>query len=358
MATFSTQCLQGIALTIALSLLPSSLLAETVAGKRIPVEEGFTTSRVGRQISGIACGGLPGTHKWCLAVNDERRYGQFFSYDGKKIVVGQMIGLLPERQGKLEFDEIDAEGAAYDDGYLYVVGSHGLSRNSSELRPSQFFLFRMPVDKATGKPTFHFGPELVTKFVERTAKLRAVIARAPIVAPYAEKPLDANGVNIEGLAARAGRLYFGLRGPSIAGKAYVIEVGASELFSKVTPRPIVHTLPLGRNTGIRAMTKVRDGMLLISGPVNNQKIPFSVHFWAPGKGAPVKLAELTQDHKGLAESLFLSGERRDGNRTIYSIIVMYDGMFNGRPTAFEIVRNHLPDKSGSGSQAKVSEDKR
>src|SRR5690349_21744320 len=48
-------------------------------------------------VSGAACFILAGERKSCLLVGDEVKYARFFSIDGKTLVPGQKIFLLPER---------------------------------------------------------------------------------------------------------------------------------------------------------------------------------------------------------------------------------------------------------------------
>jgi hypothetical protein len=54
--------------------------------------------------------------------------------------------------------------------------------------------------------------------VERSDRLRAVIAATPELQGYAEKPFDEHGVNFEGLAVRSERLFLGFGGPVLNGK--------------------------------------------------------------------------------------------------------------------------------------------
>ena len=134
-----------------------------------------------KALSGAAC--VAGTNH-CFAVNDEKKYAQFFDIDGRTIVPAELIRLLPDEVDGVEMDEIDAEGVAYVDAaapgeqpFFYVTGSHGLSRKGA-LQPSRFFLLRFPVDPATGRPSFPFGDDEAAPEVARTAQLRETIKNA------------------------------------------------------------------------------------------------------------------------------------------------------------------------------------
>jgi hypothetical protein len=73
-------------------------------------------------------------------------------------------------------------------------------------------------------------------------------------------------VNIEGLASRNGRLFVGLRGPNLDGNAFVLEVGANDVFGgKSQPSYTLHRLQMGPGLGVREIGAVRSGFLLIAG---------------------------------------------------------------------------------------------
>jgi hypothetical protein len=114
----------------------------------------------------------------------------FFTIDGNRIIPDKSMRLLPKELNGAKTGEIDAEGAAYGDGYFYILGSHGLSRKKAEFNPSSFFLFRFPVDEETGFPEFEFSKKKVAPDIERTDALRAILKGAPDpIGQYAEKPL-------------------------------------------------------------------------------------------------------------------------------------------------------------------------
>ena len=84
-------------------------------------------------LSGAAC--ATGTNH-CFAVNDEKKYAQFFDIVDRNVTPTELIRLLPDELDGVELDEIDAEGVAYTAAataggvsYFYVIGSHGLSQN-------------------------------------------------------------------------------------------------------------------------------------------------------------------------------------------------------------------------------------
>src|ERR1051325_3873292 len=86
-------------------------------------------------ISGAAC--APDGR--CLLVSDEKRRAWFFRLDEThpavpKLIIGDRIKLNPVNGD----DEADAEGAAFDSGHFYVIGSHGTSRRKKEFQASRY----------------------------------------------------------------------------------------------------------------------------------------------------------------------------------------------------------------------------
>jgi hypothetical protein len=121
-------------------------------------------------------------------------------------------------------------------------------------------------DVETGMPAFSLGGETPVPEVERSAKLRAVIAGTPELRDFAEKPLDQHGVNVEGLAVRGDHLFLGFRGPVLNGKALVMSVNIDAAFGNAPARPQVFPIRLGDGIGVRDLATVADGFLVLSGP--------------------------------------------------------------------------------------------
>lgn len=293
------------------------------------VSEPFKKSTDARtNLSGAACA----TPTACLIVNDEKKYAQFFAIDGTTIKPGEVIKLLSDQAS----GDPDAEGAAYDDGYFYVTGSHGRKRHHpDDSNPTSYHVFRIPVDKATGKPAFPISDDELIGVEASVLRLRGAIKDA-LPAAY-DKPLGENGANIEGIAVRDGRMYLGFRGPSDNGNAYILVVGASAVFTEHAPlKEELKTVPLGTMVGIRDIAAVTGGLLLLTGPVNEQPITPSIVFYDPRTGAlgtshPLKVADTTAK----AETLLVLG---DAAGQPWRVLVMFDGPENGAPTEYRVPR--------------------
>jgi hypothetical protein len=281
-----------------------------------------------REISGAAC--APTSPPWqsCLAVNDEKKYAQFFAVDGSTLVPGALVRLSADA------GDPDAEGVAYDGGYFYVTGSHGRSRNSDKANESSYRLFRIKVDPRTGRPPAISEDEVVG--VESSDRLKRLIAAAEPVARFTDKPLAKGGLNVEGLAVKNGRMFIGFRGPSIGRQAFIMSVDADALFTGSPTRARVHALPLGKDTGIRDLAAVDEGLLVLSGPVREEKRPYAVWLWNERDGARLVgvIPRTTIPRSAKAETLLvLAREPR-----AYRVLVMFDGVDNGAPLSFRLPR--------------------
>lgn len=267
----------------------------------------FSKKKARKDISGAVCGS-----DGCFAVNDETHYIQRFKIEDGWLKPGKLLELLDEKT------EIDAEAIAYADGVYYITGSHGLSRKKAKLKPAPFTVFR-----------------LSDGHVQASTRLGKAIDTAPVLRDYAKQPLTKNGANIEGLAAVGDRLFFGFRGPSVAGKAVILETSARAMFSQGKLPVTIHTLPLGDRIGIRDMAVVEDGILLLTGPVNTLPRDYSVALWNPGETTVAHLESLPVPEGSKPEGLLVMEE---GAET-YRVLVFHDGARNGAPAQF-LLKKH------------------
>ncbi|MCA1455860.1 DUF3616 domain-containing protein [Bradyrhizobium sp. BRP22] len=282
-------------------------------------------------LSGAAC--VPTTPKFtsCLIANDEKKYAQFFSIDGNRLTPRKLIRLSDAD------NDPDAEGVAYDSGFFYVIGSHGRSRHGDSGNRSSYAIFRIPVDPTTGIPSFEPDEERVVAVVS-SSRLRRAIRDGDIIKKFFDRPLAKKGVNIEGIAVRNGRMHLGLRGPSVGGNAFILSVDADAVFteerdlkSKVTP------LALGRNTGIRDLAAVEDGVLILAGPTRDEKVPYAIWFWdgTSATAKPLATLDLSSIGDGAKAEILLPLEEDRANTRV---LVMFDGVENGGAVSFKLPR--------------------
>ncbi|UPT93612.1 DUF3616 domain-containing protein [Bradyrhizobium barranii subsp. apii] len=134
-------------------------------------------------------------------------------------------------------------------------------------------------------------------------------------------------------------MYLGFRGPSKGGNAYVLTVDAKAVFTENMPlkaKLIDPPLALGTTTGIRDIAAVSGGLLLLTGPVNEQQIAPAVVFYdtSSGKLGPSHTLSVA-DSTAKAETLLVLS---DVSGEPWRVLVMFDGPENGAPTQYVVPR--------------------
>lgn len=291
----------------------------------------FTGFEGAKDLSGIAA--APGGP--ALVVSDEPHAAQAARIDAtaRTVTAGPLVPLLPEGA------EADLEGVAVsgDGRTFYATGSHGVGKKKGDLEPSRRFVFRIPSPPAADGV---FGP------ADASAALMDWTARDPVLGPYAGRPLQRNGFNLEGLAWRDGRLWFGVRAPNLEGDAFVIETDPAALFAGGATTATLHRVRIGPGLGLRELAAVRDGFLLLAGEAcaeATKQIPdsfaaaadpgYSLFAWRPGTASAVPVGRLP-DAPGKAEGLLVL---RDDEATV-DLLVLFDGPAQGAPLAFRLHR--------------------
>lgn len=277
-------------------------------------------------LSGIACI----SDKDCLVGADEGRAVQLveLSRTAKKLKAGKTIPLL--RSGK----EIDIEAVAAEGDSYYVIGSHGISKKQGEQQMNRFRVFRLRMNRKTGMPAD-----------VNVASLSSVLRADPVLGEHFQMPLQQNGVNIEGLAVRNGRLFVGFRGPNMGGVAFVMEIGADEVFArKPQPQYTLHKLRLGEGLGIREIVAAKSGFLIIAGNAGSEPSKrftesenyeedreFSLVFW-DGVGSEVGRIGSIPNPPGKAEAMTILEE----SPSEVTVLILFDGPRGGQPTTYRL----------------------
>lgn len=310
-------------------------------------------------VSGIACmSPTEAGARRCLVINDERRKAQFVTMENAAVVPGDDVNLIEKKAsestlgqapqvstcsgGSGDFEELDGEGVSYAAPYFYVVGSHGCSRKKRKFKLSSFILTRFIVD-AEGKPQGN---------VETTYRLSDVLRLDPTIGPFfgkdlmktAGEPSEPNGLTIEGIAVASDRVFVGLRAPSDQekGGTFLVEASAHDLFAREPGAehapsravPKVTPLALGETVGIRDLTFLPDGRLLImAGPAQEQRVPYSLHIFDSQRGNELKKIGTLKKPSGenedaKAEAIALLGPDR--------VLILFDGALNGEPREYAL----------------------
>ena len=296
-----------------------------------------------QSLSGIACAPNAAQQMVCLVVFDEGDEARFATVGASQWVPKKADRVtLPGIRG-----ELDAEAAATDGRYFYATGSHSAKRSDCRSNPNSRHVVRFQRDPVTGGALRRADGALVG--YAEAGRLWSILQAQPTLQAHVGGCLDAQGVNIEGLAVRDGRLYFGLRGPVLDGGAQVLLVDADALFNGGDVRATVTPLPLGPHRGIRDMVAVRDGFLLLTGPDDDpaqQNTGWTVVWW-DGKHTPdtknlrtlaaLDLSGVTLrpcDKEIKPEALAVLGETPQ----TYTLLVLSDGVCDGGPLRFTVPR--------------------
>jgi hypothetical protein len=248
-------------------------------------------------------------------------------------------------------EEADVEGMDVEDGWLWLVGSHGVKRKNPKRRDSpariaeklrktsrdgnRHLLARIPLD--AGVPARTSGRRDAA-CIETTADSSALLdairtSHDPHLLPFLTLPGKDNGLDIEGLAVRGMRAYVGLRGPVLRGWSCILELRLAAEGDVLQLLPVDGAMPYRKHfqdlnkLGIRDLLLVDDDLLVLAGPTQSHDGPHEIWRW---KGA-ARTRSATPEFKRLlalpqredsdrAEGLALL----DASGASTSVLVVYD----------------------------------
>jgi hypothetical protein len=180
------------------------------------------------------------------------------------------------------------EGAASDGDHVYVVGSHSLRRKKvsekAKYDKNREKLTRVtPHEESYSLYRVQLDDQGALKSRERVS-LGEMLESNDILRPYTAIPSKENGVDIEGVAVAAGRVFVGFRGPVLRGN--LVPVLSFE-FERPDDYDLRFVVLEGR--GIRDLAAVDGGFLVLAGPVGDGDASYKLYYWngedcLPGKG--------------------------------------------------------------------------
>jgi hypothetical protein len=172
--------------------------------------------------------------------------------------------------------------------------------------------------------------------------LMPAIDQDPVLKDFTRVPSKENGVDIEGIAVRDGLLYIGFRGPVLRDNYVPIMIGRfGPPFSDAS---LVFVQLGGR--GVRDLTPVRDGFLILAGPVGDGPGSYQLYFWdgrdcLPGQRVPEEkagrielLGEVATDANAKAEGVAVLEE----SNSAYEVLIVFDGVKNGGATRYRVAK--------------------
>lgn len=291
-----------------------------MAGPVAQIALRFAEKRVGKEISAIA---LIGDTLFCTS--DEGAQIERLQRDGdgfgrhRRIALDGLFGEPARNLG-----EVDIEGLAIADGFLWLAGSHAHARPKppDELidadlieppRPvgGRSFLGCAPL-VATGDGRFDIVPRdgartaACLPITDGETTLRQTIGKHPLLRLFVDLPAKENGLDVEGLAVAGDQVLLGLRGPVIGRRAIVVEArmartadGWLELRRHHRDHRLrFHAFDL-EGYGIRDLARDGDRLLILAGPAlahDGPRTVYAVHWPADGAASidpkPRRVAEL------------------------------------------------------------------
>jgi hypothetical protein len=233
--------------------------------------------------------------------------------------VSDFLTLRDPTPKKGRVKEVDIEGLAVCDSFLWVVGSHSARRKkpkhgsaeegierlaSVRLEPNRMLLGRIPLVPSAGGSSLakRDGDRRSAQLVEN---LRDVLWDDPLLGPFVRTyenadgervavPGKDNGFDIEGIVVKPGsggssRVFLGLRGPVLRGWATIIEVAPIEgdkpselVLGRVGDtgkrRYWKHVLQL-EGLGIRDLRADGDDVLILAGPTMTLDGHVAIYRW-------------------------------------------------------------------------------
>jgi hypothetical protein len=262
-----------------------------------------------------------------VLVSNESRGLCLIHLDAAKqtVKIESLVALLP---GKGDEMDLEAVTASPTDQCYYAACSHSVARKARALHQDRRMVFKVPVD-GSGRG--------VRESRMQSSSLAPLIATDPDLAPALGVSTKEGGLDIEGMAERAGVLFFGLRAPLIEGQAVVLEVPAAALFANPEKATATkHRLDLGGvGHGIRELAALQDGYLILAGPSgdNDSASGFALHGWKGPGGTPVKLLDLPPS-PGKAEGMMVLSETAEQ----VTLLFVFDGVEDGAPAVLKILK--------------------
>lgn len=239
--------------------------------------------------------------------------------------------------------EMDLEGLAAEGNVLYVIGSHSAKRKSIEALENTREKNRRRLMSAAKKQPYRdclfqimLNDDGTKQSIARTSLAHFLDSTEPFKTHRSVAGKE-NGVDIEGLAVKQGSLYVGFRGPVLRGNYVPIlrctfsepPVGCELMFVNLEGR------------AIRDLIAVKNGLLLLAGPVGDGSESYRLYFWNgldQVPGTDIELADLGSGlkflgdlplprNKGMlkAEGVVLVTE----DDQTWEVIVIFDGASGG-----------------------------
>ena len=340
-----------IFLLVSICLSPQQVRAE-ITLVADPIEISGTIKKP-RDISALAIVG-----NRLVIGSDETSFVQVLNERANGYTVPSDEGKVPIILPYSEFanaDEVDIEGIAAENNTVYVIGSHARVRPGGDAHKEKYKENRKNLDEPPSKfeRAEDFGARnIVAKFeldssgVARNlenASLKEVLDATYPFKLFRDIPSKENGIDIEGLAVRHGKLYAGFRGPVLRGN--FVPILEFEFSNPVASKRVLYVKLQGR--GVRDMVAVKEGFLILAGPVGDGAQSYQIYLW---NGEDVVCGK---DRPDAAKNIVLLGEvpnipagaKPEGITVMnqadsaYTVLMAFDGLENGGLRRYSVTRH-------------------
>jgi hypothetical protein len=256
-------------------------------------------------------------------------------------------------------EEADLEGIAVADGFLWVIGSHGLKRKSPKpgrshaenarrlaklaLDGNRRLLACVPIEPdARGEPCLVRQTEdgrraLRLKGDAETNLLTSALADDPHIGPYMVIPGKDNGFDVEGLAVDGRRMLLGLRGPVLRGWSGLLEIAVEARGPQLRLAPLDDSGTLIRKhflqldgMGVRDLHFSGDDLYILAGPTMVLNGDIRVFKWTAARPLLEANRDPVRFEAGLTESVALPHGR--GTNRAEAICDLPPGLSAGKPS--------------------------
>ncbi len=269
----------------------------------------------------------------------DSNYIQFLSLNAdKSYKVNSNILLF--KGNKTQGKEMDIEGLSVEGNHVYVVGSHSSKRqktneNKKYKKNKKKFYDKKIKDEKNRDWLYRLSfDSAANEIYKEKISLRDIIQNDKVLKSFSHIPSKENGIDIEGIAVKNGWIYLGFRGPVF--RENYVPLMKLKFDDPKNSYELLYIKLAGR--GIRDMTRVSDGFLIVAGPVGDGDSSYQLYHWdgkdlIPGKNrnpndiGQVKLLGDIIPPKGTkAEGIVVMQE----DKTKYQLIISYDGVKNIR----------------------------
>lgn len=221
--------------------------------------------------------------------------------------------------------EIDIEGIAVTEDWLWVTGSHSRTRHDprddghepdhielakladlKDTRP-RCVLARIPLsydDDGHAVPVKKAGKRragLVRQRKDHGSKLKKYLARDPLIGPSCAMAAKEGGLDIEGIAAKGQRVALGLRGPVIQTYAVLLEPQIKPKKKgklHLPDKPMIRLMDLG-GLGVRDLLSddESDDLYVLAGPTQDLDGRCAIYLWKDWANEPPENEEEVRLHR-------------------------------------------------------------